>query len=323
MKTSHAVAVSAAIGLGTAALLVLLLVGGGRWLLRMQHSATPTTASAAPVAPVADAEQLATGALAPYRARLQATRRPVLQLQLQPMAQDDRLASKVGGRPYWTGDKPYPHAADGQPLALLAQIDLARMPPLPGYPRQGMLQFFIGGDDFYGANLGDARIDLAALSEQRNFRVVYWPQPKASARQVEVPSPAADTLPFDPARPRAMRFDAGEETIGSSDVRFEQVLGKPLEEVAAAYASGHAVSQDTVDDALFDALSRGGHKLGGYPEFTQEDPRTPQDRQVLLLQLDSDEEMMWGDSGVANFFIDPDDLRRGDFSRVAYNWDCF
>jgi uncharacterized protein YwqG len=44
---------------------------------------------------------------------------------------------------------------------------------------------------------------------------------------------------------------------------------------------------------------------------------------VLLLQLDSDEEMMWGDSGIANFFIDPDDLRRGDFSRVAYHWDCY
>ncbi|MBB5884450.1 DUF1963 domain-containing protein [Xanthomonas sp. LMG 8992] len=320
MKTSHAVAVSAAIGLGLVALLALLLLGGRWWVLRGQHSHTPTTATAAPDA---DAEQLATQALAPYQARLQATRRSMLQVQLQPMAQDDRLASKVGGRPYWTGDRPYPHGADGQPLALLAQIDLARVPPLPGYPRQGMLQFFIGGDDFYGANFSGARSDLAALSEQRNFRVVYWPRPEASARQAQVPLPTAEKLPFDPARPRAMRFDTSEETIGSSDVRFEQVLGKPLDEVAAAYANGHALSQDAVDDALFDALSRGGHKLGGYPEFTQEDPRTLQDRQVLLLQLDSDEEMMWGDSGVANFFIDPDDLRRGDFSRVAYHWDCF
>ncbi|MCW0438048.1 hypothetical protein [Xanthomonas sacchari] len=82
MKTSHAVAVSAAIGLGLATLLVGLLVGGGRWLLRVQHHDTPTATTAAPVA---DAEQLATQALAPYQARLQATRRPVLQVQLQPM----------------------------------------------------------------------------------------------------------------------------------------------------------------------------------------------------------------------------------------------
>ncbi|MET0550897.1 MAG: YwqG family protein [Xanthomonas sp.] len=322
MKTSHAVAVSAAIGLGLVVLLAVLLLGGRWWVLRTLHGDTPKTATAT-AGTAADARAQATQALAPYQARLQATRRPVVHLHLQPMAQDDRLASKVGGRPYWTGDRPYPHAADGQPLALLAQIDLARVPPIQGYPRQGMLQFFIAGDDVYGANFGDARSDLAALSAQRNFRVVYWPQPKASARQAEVPLAAAEQLPFDPSRPRAMQFDAGEETIGSRDVRFEQALGTPLEAVAAAYASRHALPQDAVDDALYEVLSRGGHKLGGYPEFTQEDPRTPQDRQVLLLQLDSDEQMLWGDSGVANFFIDPDDLRRGDFSRVAYNWDCF
>ncbi|WP_343125143.1 DUF1963 domain-containing protein [Xanthomonas theicola] len=59
------------------------------------------------------------------------------------------------------------------------------------------------------------------------------------------------------------------------------------------------------------------------PEFTQEDPRKPQDAQVLRLQLDSDQAMMWGDSGIADFFIDPADLHRGDFSPVAYNWDCY
>ncbi|QDI02937.1 MULTISPECIES: DUF1963 domain-containing protein [Xanthomonas translucens group] len=76
-----------------------------------------------------------------------------------------------------------------------------------------------------------------------------------------------------------------------------------------------------MDEALYAALNRSGHKLGGYPEFTQQGPRTAQDAQVLL-QLDSDEHMMWRDSGIANFFVDPANLRRGDFSRVAYNLDC-
>ena len=46
---------------------------------------------------------------------------------------------------------------------------------------------------------------------------------------------------------------------------------------------------------------------------------------VLLLQLDSDEAngMMWGDLGVCHFYIHPDDLRRRDFSRVLYNWECY
>jgi uncharacterized protein YwqG len=44
----------------------------------------------------------------------------------------------------------------------------------------------------------------------------------------------------------------------------------------------------------------------------------------LLFQMDTDDEVgiMWGDSGVANFFIIEEDLKNKDFSRVLYNWDC-
>jgi uncharacterized protein ywqG len=48
------------------------------------------------------------------------------------------------------------------------------------------------------------------------------------------------------------------------------------------------------------------------------------------LQLDTDinekdhctGKLMWGDSGVANFFITPEDLAKRDFSRVAFVFDC-
>ncbi|MFC2307230.1 MAG: DUF1963 domain-containing protein, partial [Neisseria elongata] len=51
---------------------------------------------------------------------------------------------------------------------------------------------------------------------------------------------------------------------------------------------------------------------------------------ILLLQLDSDinendrytGKLMWGDSGVANFFITPEDLAKRDFSRTAFMFDC-
>ena len=32
--------------------------------------------------------------------------------------------------------------------------------------------------------------------------------------------------------------------------------------------------------------------------------------------------IMWGDVGICNFFISPEALKRRDFSRVLYNWDC-
>ena len=31
---------------------------------------------------------------------------------------------------------------------------------------------------------------------------------------------------------------------------------------------------------------------------------------------------MWGDAGVANFFISEQDLKNKDFTNVVYNWDC-
>ncbi|QQS39585.1 DUF1963 domain-containing protein [Candidatus Woesebacteria bacterium] len=75
-----------------------------------------------------------------------------------------------------------------------------------------------------------------------------------------------------------------------------------------------------------------GHKIGGYPNFTQDDPRGNDkftDYSTLLFQMDSEyypkqniAEIMWGDVGVANFFIKPVNLQKLDFSDVLYTWDC-
>ena len=34
-------------------------------------------------------------------------------------------------------------------------------------------------------------------------------------------------------------------------------------------------------------------------------------------------EIIWGDCGVANFFINSEALLKKDFSKVIYNWDCY
>ena len=86
---------------------------------------------------------------------------------------------------------------------------------------------------------------------------------------------------------------------------------------------------DADRDYLYDQLSAAGHRLLGYPCFTQCDPRKPDGPyDTLLFQLDSDmtedreDLVLWGDCGVGNFFINREDLLRRDFSRVLYNWDC-
>ena len=72
-----------------------------------------------------------------------------------------------------------------------------------------------------------------------------------------------------------------------------------------------------------------GHWLGGYPCFTQDDPRFSRSDYAactnLLFQMDScgreDAEILRGDTGVGNFLIAPEDLQQLDFSRILYNWD--
>lgn len=334
MNTGKAVLLSAAI---VAALLGA--AGGGFYLLRnaLGHSREAAQAGADPAVAKADAaapgcgssdeHRQAKAALVPAALALERSQRAVLRIALEPMARDDARASKVGGRAYWAAGREYPRDPQGRPMSLLAQIDLAAAPKMPGYPERGLLQFFISGDDYYGAALdaADRGDRMRALAQQKGFRVAYWADPSAPA--VAPPAGAAsDRLPFDPAKPRRMTFSADYESIGNSDIGANEVLGGDPAELAERYLREHPQVEDSPEaltDDVAEYLDRGGHKLGGHPQFTQSDPREAGDRRVLLFQLDSDDEMMWGDSGIANFFIDPDDLARADFSRVSYHWDCY
>ncbi|WP_164978656.1 YwqG family protein [Pseudoxanthomonas composti] len=281
--------------------------------MHRQRAAQASSPSARAGTP-ADAAAL----LAPYEQALSQTTRPVMHVRLQALDTDDALVSKVGGQVWWPRAQALPVDEHGRPLTLLAQVNFAELPePLPGYPDQGLLQFFIATeDDFYGARLDS----MDSRRAQRNFRVVYWPDLGLPARTL--PAVQGDQLPMDPSRPQRMHFVAGAERMSVADHRFDQHTGQDLDGLTEAYAAAHGIDADSLFQAVLDLHDGGGHKLGGYPSFTQEDPRRDGDDE-LLLQLDSDDVLMWGDSGVANFFIRPADLARRDFSRVAYNWDCY
>ena len=65
---------------------------------------------------------------------------------------------------------------------------------------------------------------------------------------------------------------------------------------------------------MFDMFDAEQHQIGGYPNFSVYDIRN--EDEVLLLQIVSDEDIAWGDSGIANFFIKPEDLKKRDFSNI-------
>ena len=235
--------------------------------------------------------------------------RPAVCFTLGEAAATTAYQSKIGGTPYLPKNAKYPyHAEKKHPLTLVAQINFAEVPPLPGFPERGILQVFVDGLDY---GLG---YDFEDLSEQTGWRIMYYPEllPESELQTDFSAYQATDSecLPFSGEFP--LIFQAASEEEEDEDFNKFQ-----------------------------------GHKIGGSPIFLQGDPFIEYDEKadfddpatitysdwrkyILLLQLDTDinekdhctGKLMWGDSGVANFFITPEDLAKRDFSRVAFVFDC-
>ena len=257
------------------------------------------------------------------------TETPCWKLTLQPEGTCGLLDSKVGGLPYWDPALPYPTDSQGNKMTLLAQLNFAQLGTEAPLPAQGLLQFFIGQDDVFG-------IDFDQPDSQKDFRVVYHPEPDPALtleqiRALDLPTHVeADCCT--PVFQEAV-FTA-EKTVGymgPEDGRFDALFREVVRAVTGEDI-GEQNAYQYLGDAdcrcLNDQLNNTGHRLLGYPFFTQYDPREPDSPyDTLLFQLDSDmidrkDLVLWGDCGVGNFFINREDLLRRDFSRILYNWDC-
>lgn len=258
------------------------------------------------------------------------TAAPCWKLTLQPEGPCGLLDSKVGGLPYWDPALPYPTDSQGNKMTLLAQLNFAQLGTEAPLPAQGLLQFFIGQDDVFG-------IDFDQPDSQKDFRVVYHPEPDPALTLEQIQALDLPThVEADCCTPvfQEAVFTA-EKTVGymgPEDGRFDALFREVVRAVTGEDI-GEQNAYQYLGDAdcrcLNDQLNNTGHRLLGYPFFTQYDPREPEGPyDTLLFQLDSDmaedrkDLVLWGDCGVGNFFINREDLLRRDFSRILYNWDC-
>ena len=101
--------------------------------------------------------------LAPYRDVIERTRVPILAGQVLPDPPIGDDQSQLGGQPWWPADLEMPIGQSGERLHLLAQINFAELPQMTPMPTAGLLQFFIGDDDLYGANVDDPRSSVRRL----------------------------------------------------------------------------------------------------------------------------------------------------------------
>ena len=241
--------------------------------------------------------------------------------------------SKFGGIPYLPKDFEVPcDSSNHEQLALLAQINCAELPENNLYPKVGILQFWIGRDDLMGL--------------EDDYKVVYFENIDNTITREEVltkytpldPEDYDQYTQFDPTNAEfGLTFEKGISTITVPDYRFEDIVINaihelyPDEEVSKLYSDLGA----DVHEYLYTSVEGLNHAIGGYPNFTQYDPRgynseegeqSPYD--IMLLQVESEwkkddnVEIIWGDCGVGNFFISEENLKNRNFEDVLYNWDC-
>lgn len=230
-----------------------------------------------------------------YASFLQSTRLPCNEISFEI---EDTLPweSKLGGCPYLEDLKDYPLDTNEQPMIFLAQINFSEMPPLPDFPTEGILQFFIANDDLLGLD-GD-------------YTLRYYKKWRKENLVLENPY-EEDYMDFAPfSQPGKIKFTPREMPITAECDRFIQQFPDDLPE----------------QEELFNFCYAEGCRVGGYPNFVQNAPAYYDDGtcDVLLLQLDIDDTcgIMFGDAGNCNFFISKEDLKALDFSKAEYEWQC-
>lgn len=239
----------------------------------------------------------------------------------------------LGGRPSLPADVEWPVWNDGQPLAFIAQLDLASIAAvvgagevLPLLPKTGLLLFFYEADEqpwgFDPRHRGGAR-------------VIYLPETKLG-----------DCAPRTP--PRELAAESRFKPLSLSAVVETTLPGAGDEELGELARQGKLTEEEFLAymEFLDERLGKLGvscHRMGGYADQVQSDLKLEAELVSshglncgettgftkgrnegldkgagdweLLLQVDSEERigMMWGDLGRIYFLIRKDQLERAEF----------
>jgi uncharacterized protein YwqG len=272
---------------------------------------------------------------AQYQPTIAASQKSYVRIDLQQASGLNVTASKFRGVPYIETGQDYPKDKDGEPLVLLAQINCADVPEYPGFPKQGILQFYIQPNDgprsthIWGMNMYEGKpwVEQDAwksLQRPDYFRVIYHPAIEPTADLSWIPQYTGDQMPID--RETALSFRLDEESVNAEDYQFERYFGSDVYD----FFQKHQNVPETKQSQFLNYLSSDVvAKIGGYGQFTQADPRQripDRDDWVVLLNIVSTNipgggAIMWGDAGTAIFLIRKQDLAKRDFSKVAYSWD--
>lgn len=241
-----------------------------------------------------------------FKTQLEKYKLETIKISATPLENGESLQisdSKFLGKPYLPKEMEYPKDKENKPMVLWTQINFADVPVLDGYPDQGILQFFVSAEWF---DMDDYKVvfhDKITQEFQTDFSFLTG--------EMYEESPIY--------REHKLDFSKKIEYGSSEDFRFDMKFNdKDYWDFQETLTKNQTEEIEKIIDGT-------GHKIGGYAYFTQADIRDCNKnlkQDLLLLQIDTDDEIMFGDSGVANFFINPEDLKNKRFEKAWFNWDC-
>ena len=250
------------------------------------------------------------GVDSPIIAAMRAEARPCV--RLVPSVQPSGCF--LGGTPAAALGKPWP-TWQGQPLDFLAQLDLAAVAAAGGpdwLPPTGILLFFYGPDERWGFDPADRGSAVVMLAEPGT------PPAASSAYPLRYLEPVAG-LSYPRADRLAGRFD------DESDADWDEALDFATPDEPAHQIGGYPDPVQNDDMELECQLASNGIDVGtpaGYKSAAAKQLESGSSDWRLLLQIDSDDDHMWGDLGKIYFWIREQDARAGDFSGIWLVLQC-
>ncbi len=236
--------------------------------------------------------------------------------------------SKFAGLPYWDNTKPYPKDVNGNPMLLLAQFNFDKDSVSAPLPTNGMLQFFIANDE---SGWGIMNQDFAVVYHETIDTSIT----EQALAQMGISFCLDDLDMFPVCEPCGVTISPKTVSMNMSDARFLTIFQKAVKAILPEQplpCTPDDLFGEDFDDFYDNLCDTTNHWLLGYPFFTQFDPREDDESfelnendifyDTLLFQMDSDEDILWGDCGVCNFFINKKDLENKNFNDILYNWDC-
>jgi len=235
--------------------------------------------------------------------------------------------SKIEGIPYIPKGKKIPTNSKEQQFMFLAQINCEDLKGLEDFPQEGILQFWVLGEDLLGLDFDD-------YTNRDGFDVIYYEKIEDCHSEVEFKE-MYNPYKFDlkymetliASEPCKMKFSLEKQKESFNYELLDNLFKEVLEEESLGFNEKDKLYEEVeklYDDEFYEEIV--GTKCNGFPYFTQWEPRDDEQMKeydTSLFQIDSGKEVMIGDSGVMHFFINREKLKNKDFSDVFYHWDCY